>query len=1322
MKWQSIKTYSDLYKLSETDLQDYIKDRLQLIPENIFPPIVTTKEEEPEDFIINAFKSIEDVGVLEKFYNAVTSLTYNQWEIAKASSNHIDGEYFSHLIYLIEYFRIRKSHDPIYFFAVNSNYLINTSGYYTDKVYEQVLRALASLQEGPPGYILLWKKILKDPQLQEFAQAAFTGLRFCGLDYALEALSDYAEIASKKDNYIIKLGNSLVSLIRQYGNANIETIIQKIVESVVEKRWWFERRTVLEALSLSPKINQDYRQLLIPLLPWGWLKALPEAIDPRKSLQTSLPDFKILDYAKLGIGNIINNLINTLHDNPAKNPEESIETINQFLDIFDTVPQLKESAIGKRINSLAILDKLSHILSDTEIVTEIKRRGERELSKRLLQTKDSCLSLLEEIKGELTTKVARITNRLSKAVLADMLGSDQDVIQWINEVKEQDPESVPESEWSNVSSYIQFSVLGDFYRLLSKTGLSENILHDFEEAERLYKKALLISDDEGKPLLWSRLSELLLLYGKYFFDKNSYNDVIYYAEQAIKVSEEWLEWQKKGKRYSINLRLSDAYFLKAQACEAQGQQDAAKYFDLTANACQGAIDENPHDFIGYSKLVDLHLTKGNILDAVRILDRFRAIQRPFEEKEGRLKRSSESIEYEAAALLTDYGFPENSGNRLLSLLTKTQPDNIKAAILLSDLLNEVLDIDIARKFATQFIESLDPMTLTSAQSIVIFSVKSWFPEWRNIEEILQKYSGTYAQEAFAQHYFELARSEMSGSESQQDFLTKASNYNKKLEILYKDYSDKIVWTRRSRIELLQGNVSKAIDLLETLYGKFQEDEYIPFHLGECYQKQGDYQKALEYYQKAYNLMPLIDSADRIAFCQFKLGNLKGSLDIFRRIVEENPMDATAINAMGMVFFELGDKLQAADQWVEALRVRTTSLLEEGITGRSLHQAKRTANAMVSLLNGNDQLKEKILSTLHNENPYLATLLVDQLTAISFFKRNVADRVLNIINLQRPMRLKRRVAQYCMGRAIFLSLGLVSDEEPKEWIKRVISLLSKISNDLVAEFLAGAKGSYEKALRKFATVRQLQSFSGLEQILSDFEPPQSKWNEFFTHISSSVANPDYYKRAEELVSSLVNNGVEDYATYQIKELSKKIVRDIGLHQQLRELQKYLLKEEKQLSDKDIVGKLEKGLELLALFPSAIKLWQVNSFQKEMEDGDGRFQMDVDRKEWEQIQRHPIWVDGESLAQLGRWCFEVVTSNGKGDSKKPKVKVTWKLGNDSSVSCIFKTDKHIDHWPLEVDRLLVANSAAKLERSDGIGFVLLPTSTYSEISSSISDSVH
>lgn len=1314
MKWKNIKTYSDLYKLSETDLQDYIKDRLQLTPEKLFPPIVGTREEEPEDFIINAFKSIEDAGLLDKFYNAVTSLTYNQWELAKTSFDNINGEYFSHLLYLVEYFRIRKAHDPIYFFASNYGYLTNVRGYYTNKVYEQVLRALAALQKGPPGYIELWKKIFKDTQLQEFAQAAFTGLRFCGLDYAIEAIPDYAYIASEKKNYIMKLGNSLVSLITQYRNGNnIENIIQKIVNSVVEKRWPVERIPVLEALRLSPKIGQEYRHLLVPLLPWGWLKHLPEIIDPLKPLRRPLPDYETLDYAKPGIGEKISNLVNTLRNDPAKTPEKSIESINQFLNIFDAIPQIKESAIGKRINSLAILDKLSHILSDTEIVTEVKRKGEKELSIRLLQTKDRCLSLLEEIKGEHITKFSRITDRVSKAVLADMQHSNQDVIKWINEVKEEDLESITEKEWS-VSPYTWFSRLGDYYRLRCKTGLIENVLHGFEEAKRFYKKALEISDIDGKPLLWSRLSELLLLHGKHYFDKNSYNDAINYADQVIKVCEEWYKCQKNGKRYSINLRLSEAYILKAQAYEAEGQKNADNYFEIAAKSCRDAIEENPRDFAGYYRLVELHLSKGDALNAVSVLDKFREVQASIEENEERQRRSREWIEYKTAELLADYDFPENSANRLVSLITHTQPNNTNAAVLLSSLLNEVLDIDIARTFTKNIFDNLDPIDLTPAQFIVISSVKSWFPEWKSIEEILQKYSGTYVLEAFAKHYFELARNEITGSESQQDFLRKALNYNKKLEILDKDYSDKIVWTRRARIGLLQGNVSDALDLLEKLHEKFTEDTYIPFHLGECYQKQGDYQKALGYYQKAYSLIPLIDSADRIAFCQFKLGNLEGSLNIFRHIVEENPMDATAINAMGMVFFELGDKLQAADKWVDAMRVRTTSFLEEGSSRRHLYEVKRTANALVSLLNGDDQVKEKILSALYGENPYLVTLLVDQLAANSLFERNVADRVLGIINLQRPMRLKRRVAQYCMGRSIFLSLGLISDEKPKEWIKRVISVLSNSSNDLVAEFLAGAKSSYERALRKFATARQLQSVSGLEEILSDFTPTQYKWKEFFAHISTSVADPDYYKRAEKLVSSLVDNGVEDYVTYQIMELSKKIVRDIDLHQQLRELQNYLVTEEKQLSDKDIVGKLEKSLEILALFPSAIKLWQVGSFQKEMKDGNGRFQMDVDEKELEKIQRYAIWVDGESLAQLGRWCFEVVTSNGNVDSKKPKVKVAWKLENDSSISCIFKTDKHIDHWPRDVDRLLVANSATKLECRGGIGFVLLPTSTFSEIS--------
>lgn len=266
-RWRNIKSYNNLRELSEQDLRDYIRDRLRF-PEGSSPSIIMSRDEEPEDFVINTF-AVQGVAstfivqgvTLEKFYKAVTDLLCEQWNIIEQQDS-IEGEYLSRILYLVEYFRISMAEHIVFSLASNSKYLMNLPGYYTDKVYEHALRTLASVQGRATGYIEFFRAKLKDPEMEDFVQAIFTGIRFCGLEHALDALPDYARIVSQRKELLIKLSISLVSLIGQYGNPD-EIIIQKIVRAMSGCPAG-QKKVVFDALCLSPLISkrEDFMKII----------------------------------------------------------------------------------------------------------------------------------------------------------------------------------------------------------------------------------------------------------------------------------------------------------------------------------------------------------------------------------------------------------------------------------------------------------------------------------------------------------------------------------------------------------------------------------------------------------------------------------------------------------------------------------------------------------------------------------------------------------------------------------------------------------------------------------------------------------------------------------------------------------------------------------------------------------------------------------------------------------------------------------------------------------------------------------------------------
>lgn len=108
-----------------------------------------------------------------------------------------------------------------------------------------------------------------------------------------------------------------------------------------------------------------------------------------------------------------------------------------------------------------------------------------------------------------------------------------------------------------------------------------------------------------------------------------------------------------------------------------------------------------------------------------------------------------------------------------------------------------------------------------------------------------------------------------------------------------------------------GYYSLALGLYEKAIASGKADRGIYERIGFCHQMDGDYQMALENYERADLFSSDVDKSGtwllkKLAFCNKALGNYSAAADFYRRVAELNPDDLSPLFHFGSVLLRAGD--------------------------------------------------------------------------------------------------------------------------------------------------------------------------------------------------------------------------------------------------------------------------------------------------------------------------------------------------------------------------------------------------------------------------------
>lgn len=112
----------------------------------------------------------------------------------------------------------------------------------------------------------------------------------------------------------------------------------------------------------------------------------------------------------------------------------------------------------------------------------------------------------------------------------------------------------------------------------------------------------------------------------------------------------------------------------------------------------------------------------------------------------------------------------------------------------------------------------------------------------------------------------------------------------------------------------QGRPGEALEHFQkslTLTPPTHEIPSIYVHLGECYKDLEDYPKAIQAFEQALTLDPLLKEAHHLlGFCFFKLGDYQKALPCFEQVIELDPGSAIDYANLGVNLLRLGHQKEA----------------------------------------------------------------------------------------------------------------------------------------------------------------------------------------------------------------------------------------------------------------------------------------------------------------------------------------------------------------------------------------------------------------------------
>ncbi len=255
--------------------------------------------------------------------------------------------------------------------------------------------------------------------------------------------------------------------------------------------------------------------------------------------------------------------------------------------------------------------------------------------------------------------------------------------------------------------------------------------------------------------------------------------------------------------------------------------------------------------------------------------------------------------------------------------------------------------------------------------------------------------------------------------------------------------------------------------------------------------------------------------DQLALIALRKGDVDGARSFYSTILRRQPFDAPALYGLGRVSLEKEEYEAAMELWLSALRIRAL-----GKTLDNRRFARLTARSVIGLCSvasevrplGGQRIRQAIHRSFLEEDARVATLLVDAIASLAAVAEWDLPTVLAPLSERVERRIVQRTAQLLMVHTIHQTLGLIESVEPgrEQAIEESIAWCNE--RDVLAEYLAGGKFAYERALLR-ARLGGLRTPSGL---INEAPSSRKALKRLFDHVRSFDYSPDYYSRAYRLV--------------------------------------------------------------------------------------------------------------------------------------------------------------------------------------------------------------
>lgn len=480
--------------------------------------------------------------------------------------------------------------------------------------------------------------------------------------------------------------------------------------------------------------------------------------------------------------------------------------------------------------------------------------------------------------------------------------------------------------------------------------------------------------------------------------------------------------------------------------------------------------------------------------------------------------------------------------RRFGVVLRDQPWNTRAAEELIDLLDGLSSDQLYH--AREIIDEILPR-LSSENCVVTHAAVRLLADLvdNDIEEALAVIEKE-AHKSWVQSVLELLSKKYFESERRNPFEHQFEVTNRLLDVALKVNPNDPIWmSRKLEVARFLGIGSKTQELVDQANQRFSRDPIIKSQTARLLTAHGTPESvnqarsllheamAIEQDEGTGDVHPAI--VDQLAYIAFLRDDLDEAERLYQDVLSVYPHDSRAHFGLGRVSFERGVAYwsRAFDEWLAAARAQLQSDEPEAptILWRMVYSIASLCDAWYHKFSGGirSTLLEQLKNMQRREDPAVASLIVEALQVLGVVDQPVVLAVLNGSSDTADRRLMRGVAQFLMASTIY---GLLGPGANGADIRRAIDWCRE--RRVLAEYLAGAKGSYGRAL-----MRLQLSGRDVGEILGQLQglPTGTAWNRLFEHLATLGYKPNYYSDAYRLVDEINNPPTE-----QVEEFIRHLV--------------------------------------------------------------------------------------------------------------------------------------------------------------------------------------